>query len=480
MDQDLVFTNNKASNPMEEDISSLFEELRLANQWHRPSILLVAYHSKLALLDAQNQLRKKLLKIKQSIFPIAVTEKNYDIPLFASNFPKRDRTVFFVTGLQNGAGPTSQNAYRALNIRRELLVDYQIRIVFWLSEEEADVLPMKALDFWSFRHRMIEVNDQPSLPRIKTLIKSLDWPDWKEKNLSEEIPEGINLRQELLGEIPDLQVTAEIRAEIIHMLAGLFWAKKEFSKAEQLLKSGLAIIQKYSLHNLDARYFTATGLVALSMGNPTQAIEASQSSIKIDPSCASAWKNLGKAYQILGLFTESIAATKQSTVLDPKDASQWQNLGDMYLRLSQYDEAIEAYQNSLAIDAKDAILWTKLGDIFRKLNRPVDALNPYRKAKNINPNDIDICFQLGLILRDIGLFNNAIRVLYKTSRLNPLFSEPWKILGEIYLNQNRKKYARKAYKTAMHIDPQDKALVIALDSCYVHKNKPDMGRPTDQ
>ena len=146
---------SKTNNQLEEHLATLFEELQLATRWHRPSILLAAYRSKLVLIDAQVSLQKKLRKIKQKVYQLQVTKENYDIPLFLSQYPDRDKTIFFVSGLRHGGGLMGLNAYRALNIRRELLVDHHIRVIFWLDEAEADAIPANALDFWSFRHRMV-------------------------------------------------------------------------------------------------------------------------------------------------------------------------------------------------------------------------------------------------------------------------------------------------------------------------------------
>ena len=457
--------------PVEDQITTLFEELQLAKKWQRPSILLAAYHSKLVLLDAQTQLEKKLHKLKQSIYRLEVTKDNYDIPLFLSQYPNREQTIFYISGLHNGGGSMDLNAYRALNMRRELLVDYQIRAVFWLTEDEADGLPKHALDFWSFRHRMVELNVQPTPERIKTLIRALNWPEWVVDKLSKEIPHGIPLREELLNEIPDWDQAPAIRAELIHMLAGLHWANKEYTEAKRLLELGLAITKKNLLYQLESRYYAALGLVSQSMGLSQQAIEAYQTSLKLDPTYALAWGNLGQAYQSQKLYPESLDATKKSIELDPKAAVPWEILGDLLQRSSQFDNATKAYQNSLAIDSKDAQLWVKLGDTFIKLNRPSDAVIPYKKAKQLDIKDADSWIRLGLVYRDTGLLNHAVRALYKASRLDPLNAEPWKILGNLYRTNNRIKSARKAYKTANALDSQDKMVISALESCYTRKNK---------
>ena len=154
-----LFSKPKPTDPLEENVTTLFEELQLAGKYHRPSILLAAYRSKIVLSDTQNSLKSKLRTIKQSVSNVTITNENWDVPLLISRRSDRAEKVFFVSGLKNGGGPGGKNAYRALNIRRELLVDFHIRVVFWLTVSEANTLPREAGDFWSFRHRMIELFD---------------------------------------------------------------------------------------------------------------------------------------------------------------------------------------------------------------------------------------------------------------------------------------------------------------------------------
>jgi tetratricopeptide (TPR) repeat protein len=461
----------KKNDPLEEHLATLFEELHLASRWHRPSILLAAYRSRLVLIDAQVCLEKKLRRIKQKVYQVQVTEENFDVPLFVTQCPDRDKTVFFVSGLSHGGGPMGLNAYRALNIRRELLVDHHIRAIFWLDEVEAHAIPENALDFWSFRHRMVELFDAPKPERVTNLVKSLDWPFWDIQELRKEIPAGVILREELLDEIPDWEEAFSIRAELTHMLAALHWVLGEYNEANKLLQAGLGLTQKFSLSALQSRYWIGIGRLHHSQGQLELAIDAYQNSLKINPTSADAWSNLGIARRDQHHQAEALAATTRAIELDPKCATAWNNLGDLHRDSGQFDDAIQAYNKSLAINSKDARIWIKLGDSYKALGRPADALQPYKKARNLDPHDPETLVDLGSVYRDLGLFNSAIRILYKATRLNPISATPWKNLGDIYRYHNRLRYARKAYKAASLLDPDDKTVLYSLDACYTRKIK---------
>ncbi len=165
--------NQPAPEPLEDRVDMLFEELALAVKWDRPSILLAIYSSELLCVEAQLILEKKLGALGQNVSRLTVDAERSDIPIFLSKYPGREKIVFFIKRLKLSGKQAGQHAYRALNIRRELLVDHRIRAVFWVTEKEAADLPVHAPDFWAFRHRVIEFLDAPAPERIAALAESL-------------------------------------------------------------------------------------------------------------------------------------------------------------------------------------------------------------------------------------------------------------------------------------------------------------------
>jgi len=154
---------------LDERVSMLFEELDLAIKWQRPSILLGIYRSEFVCARAQWMLEQRLTRLGQHIYHVTINLDEFDIPMFLSRYPEREKTVFFVSSLKLSGKRAGYHAYRALNMRRELLVDYHIRVVFWLTETEAADLPAHAPDFWVFRHRVIEFLDAPAGDDIAAL-----------------------------------------------------------------------------------------------------------------------------------------------------------------------------------------------------------------------------------------------------------------------------------------------------------------------
>src|SRR5438045_4367871 len=90
-------SNNNLQQPesLEERVGILLDELALAVQWNRPSILLAVYRSEFVCAQAQVMLEKKLIGIKQGVSRLTVNVEHTDVPMFLSKYSGRDKTVFF-------------------------------------------------------------------------------------------------------------------------------------------------------------------------------------------------------------------------------------------------------------------------------------------------------------------------------------------------------------------------------------------------
>ncbi len=146
----------KSSQSFEENIRTLSSELELAIRWGRPSILLAICKSKLSQNRAENALERSAEELGQSIKRISVNGERSDVAHLILENERVDKSIFFVTNLDQGGGDDGKNAYRALNIYRELFVEQEVRCVFWLTLSEASNLPKFAPDFWAFRHQVVE------------------------------------------------------------------------------------------------------------------------------------------------------------------------------------------------------------------------------------------------------------------------------------------------------------------------------------
>jgi tetratricopeptide (TPR) repeat protein len=290
--------------------------------------------------------------------------------------------VFFVSGLKWGGGEDGLNAYRALNLRRELFIERGLRVVFWLTEGEAVALAQHAPDFWAFRHRVVEFVEPPETAHRAAIARELAWHDFSDRTLREEAEAKIRLREALLADLPQGEETRAARLDLLYTLGGLYWAIADYEKA----------------------------------------LSAFQQAIALDEKDAYPWNGLGAVYAALGRREEAIAAFQQAIALDEKDATPWHGLGVVYADLGRHEEAIAAYQKAIALDEKFAAPWNGLGLVYADLGRREEAIAAYQKVIELAPESDTAAFahnNLAGIYAEQRRFDLARHELAERIRLHP-------------------------------------------------------------
>ncbi|HTX93140.1 MAG TPA: tetratricopeptide repeat protein, partial [Anaerolineales bacterium] len=276
----------------EDRLAVLAEELDLAIHWQRPSILLVFYESEYVRAEVELALQKGLTKTGQQVVEITVDESQFDVPLLLSRRPDRERSVYSITGLSWGGGRQDANAYRALNMRREFFVDYQIRAVFWLDKDEAAELPQQAPDFWAFRHRVVEFYDPPDRQALAFQVEEPAAPGPARPELGEEIVSA----EARLACLPEVQESLQARLDSLGKLAGLYREKREPFQAVKHLKLALQLVRPTGDEKMSARLWGQLGQIYLDLGDQNRAVRAFRKAIRLLPDEAAFWRGLGQVY----------------------------------------------------------------------------------------------------------------------------------------------------------------------------------------
>ena len=211
----------------------LFHELELATKWQRPSVLLAIYSSDYVRADADIALENRLHNLGQSAYHIKIkNQKSADVSLLISELANLSNVVFFVEGLRWGAGEDDRCTYRILNKSREFFIENQIRVVFWLTENEAIDLAHFAPDYWSFRHRVIEFVDSPKSEPDRPHVLESAWQGVGEfTDTTEDLDAKIALRMALLTDLPEGSKSTSARANLLLTLGMLHWRRGDYEKA---------------------------------------------------------------------------------------------------------------------------------------------------------------------------------------------------------------------------------------------------------
>lgn len=416
---------------LEEREDILYDELELAIKWDRPSILIAVYESEYTRSEIGKKLEARLSSLGQEVLHFHIDEKLFDVPMILVQNPDHERTVYFITGLKWGGGKGGNNAYRALNMRREFFVDNQMRVVLWLTRSEAAHLPRQAPDFWAFRHRVVELMDAPGVTNNRKVDRQLSWDGWKSSDLLVDVDEKINLRESMLADLPAGAESAASRSDLIYTLASYYWAKEEYVQSEKLLNEGLNRVSRMQDPVSESQYWSGLGIIFHSQNKLMDAESSYQKAVNLNPYNTYAWNNLAILHNDQGENQKAIDVCKKSIELKPKNTTAYSILGDIYCQLGLFEDSKECYQTAARLEPKVAQYWVSLGEIQFEQKRDKEALRAFLKASRLNGEDPEIWKNIGKVYSRMNRPNDAKKVFKKALMLSPDDPETTSILNEL-------------------------------------------------
>jgi tetratricopeptide (TPR) repeat protein len=402
--------------PFAERVDRLAHELELAIRWERPSILLAVYSSMYVMGDAAAALEAQLREGGQQVVWVRVSgEADADIPMRLAEHPQRNGAVFFVSGLQWGG----QTALRALNIRREYFVDERLRAVFWLTENEAVAIAREAPDFWAFRHRVVEFVESPEPGWAAEMARGLAWRGFEDRTLRQNTQAKIALREALLADLPEGDETLAARAELQYTLGVLYWADRQYRRAEESIQAALERAQRMANVRLEAWCHNGLGNVYHALGRYEEAMAEFQWAIELGPQNATPYNGLGLTYYNLGRHEEAVAAYQRAIELDPQYAPPHNNLGLVYAAQGRYEKAVAAYQRAIELDPQYAPPHNNLGLVYAAQGHHEKAVAAYQRALELVPRHAPAYFNLALAEVQRNNVDAALEQLKRAIALEP-------------------------------------------------------------
>ncbi len=378
----------------EENLNVLLEEIVLARKWNRPSILLAVHKSKFGQQRAQKALEERLQKIGLRVSHITVDPEHSDVPHLMTEAQAPDQTVFFVSNLAWGGGPDHRDAYRALNIYRELFVDHHLRLVLWLTTSEAGTLARFAPDFWSFRHRVVEFTGQRIPRQIKLPAGVLLWDVQNSVDPLEPLEARIAVREELLGKLPDNVEARSSRIDLLYNLGYLYWASGDAGKASQQLNAGLQLAS--DPYGAEARSSLLNGLAVLCYESKdyARAADLLQQGLRIHADDAALVINLGATSNALGRNQDAATFAARAIKLRPRDGRVWGAQGYIYAAMGKFDDAIASFTGAVELSPRSASYHAALAILYDLVERTDDAMRELGLARTLAQAPILVCLDI--------------------------------------------------------------------------------------
>ncbi|HTX91573.1 MAG TPA: tetratricopeptide repeat protein, partial [Anaerolineales bacterium] len=459
--------------PFEDRIDILFRELELATKWQRPSLLFAVYSSEYVHSDAAIALENRLLELGQRTYHLKLkSQADADISSVISDRSDFNNVIFFVEGLRWGSGEEQENVYVLLNNRREYFIEHGVRMVFWLTENEAIDMAHYAPDYWAFRHRVIEFIDSPKPEQLSPSGLASSWQAVGElTDTNEDLDAKIALRTALLNDLPEGDESTAARANLVLTLGVLHWRRGDYDRATQSMNTALDLAAKLQDNCFEGLCFNAVALIETGLGRLEEAIQAYMRAVELAPEQISPWNNLGNLYARIGKYKEALDAYQKAIEQNPSDLASWSGLGDVYQQLGRHDDAVYAFLKTIESVPEHAQSWSGLGKAYLKEGRLDDALTAHQKALELDRTEIDSWLGLGQIFKLQGKTDNAAMAYQTALEIDPKNAVVWNELGHLYYEANSHDEALRAYRKAVELGCASQAAYSNLASIYAHKGQ---------
>ena len=116
-----------------------------------------------------------------------------------------------------------------------------------------------------------------------------------------------------------------------------------------------------------------------------KAIDQWREAIRLDPSLAHAYHDLGIALRGKGQLPEAVTQLREAVRLDPKDGTAHADLADALQENNDLDGALASYKTALEIVPNSAPLHNNLGFVLVRKGNLDGAIAEWREAARIDP-----------------------------------------------------------------------------------------------
>ena len=265
----------------------------------------------------------------------------------------------------------------------------------------------------------------------------------------------------------------------LYRLGGIYLEEQEYGKAIAALGRAAGLIpEEPSVH-----YLLATARMAV--GKLSEAAEALQASLRLDPRRAAVHHQLGRVYAEqahapLGtamadqdLLAASVAAHRRAVELAPGHGGFRHSLGMAYERQREYGQAAAQYEGALAIDPDLAYTRSRLGGIYSREARHEEGIAQLRQAVRLEPENSLFRYALGAAHARADSHGLAIPEFREAVDLDPYNTEAHYGLARALMQQGRREESRQAMavfreQSRESLDDLERSVAISPDNPKFH------------
>ena len=463
------------NNQFDDRIDILFRELELAIRWKRPSILLAVFGSNNVHGETAAILKNRLHGVGQDVHSFKLdNDISSDLPQYLTNLKNLDQRVIFIEGFTPGGVEENIDSYRALNDSRDYFINRKVRVVFWLTSEEANDLARFSPEFWGFRHRVVEFLDQKDPKQSPLHSLGSIWQGIGEfSGGMDGIDEKISLRNAILSDLPDMNESTSARANLLISLGVLYWRNGNIDKAIGHSKKALELASKLDNNWFEAFCYNSLALIQANSGEVSDSINTLKQAVELAPDQQFPLNNLGNLFCELDRFDEAMVAFRTVIQKNPRDPMSLNGMGTVYYRQGKTKEAYRNFTEAIQAAPTFAHPWIGLGNIYTSQNQTEAAISAYQKAIDLDRHLALPWINIGSLFEKLNRLDDAAQSFQKAFELDPTNPVTWNAQGKIHMNSGCYDEAVCAFEKSIELDHGNGWSYVNLAQTYVCKGKYD-------
>lgn len=169
-------------------------------------------------------------------------------------------------------------------------------------------------------------------------------------------------------------------------------------------------------------------------------------------------------------FKESFDVVAQGLHYYPNHAPLLYLNGLLYIKANQWDNAQLHFRKCIDVEPKHERALFQLGRYHKQKNEFAIAEAYFRKALAIDPNEYSTLNNLANTLQHFKKYEESKELLIKALKINPLIAEVNYNLGNIYLLLNDKELTEKYVCKALEINPNYVQALVSYAQILVEKD----------
>jgi len=366
----------------QENIFTIFDELHLAKQWGKASILFTIHKSIHGQEKTKQALRKKLEETGYSIVELEINKIEGNFIDFMIQQESIESIVFYISNIGWGGGEDERDGYRNLNFHRETLVEKKIKAVFFLTLTEASNMPNYAPDFWAFRHRVLKFGTPRAGNQRQPPVGLMLWHIESPLAPTTDIKSKISSRTNLLKELPDQMETVSSRIDFQYEIGYLYWRLGDYLKAEKSLSEGLGLAKTYDLDEALVKLQNGLAILCYDREKYKQAVDLLAVIVEKKP--RDCLLNLNQAIVLFAMKKRynAIRKGRKATSLCPQNPWVWNSLGFLYYFAGTMDDAVNCFQKAIIISPGFAYFYEALAICYLTIGLTDKAKTLLHQAEN--------------------------------------------------------------------------------------------------